>query len=348
MSQTNLTAVDLFCGAGGLTLGLKQAGFNVIAGVELNPVAAETYRLNHADINIYEKDIRHINPADVLEDANLKPGELDLLAGCPPCQGFSSQRTRNKTSAQFDPRNDLIFEFFRFVKTMLPKTIMLENVPALAKNWRILKLKRDLEQLGYVVNEHSISIHDAADYGVPQRRRRLLFKASRLGVISDAPKAKEITTVKEAFSNLRPAGESGDTLHDLGEERSEIVKKRISLIPKNGGSRTDLPMEYWLECHKKNPGGYRDVYGRMRWEDVAPTITGGCHNPSKGRFIHPEFDRAITLREAAILQTFPMSYQFSLTQGKDAVALMIGNALPPKFIEIHARAYADHIKEERQ
>ena len=101
MSQANLTAVDLFCGAGGLTLGLKQAGFNVIAGVELNPVAAETYRLNHADINIYEKDIRHINPADVLEDANLKPGELDLLAGCPPCQGFSSQRTRNKTNAQF-------------------------------------------------------------------------------------------------------------------------------------------------------------------------------------------------------------------------------------------------------
>ncbi|MAQ52934.1 MAG: DNA (cytosine-5-)-methyltransferase [Pseudomonas sp.] len=348
MSQANLTAVDLFCGAGGLTLGLKQAGFNVIAGVELNPVAAETYRLNHADINIYEKDIRHINPADVLEDANLKPGELDLLAGCPPCQGFSSQRTRNKTNAQFDPRNDLIFEFFRFVKTMLPKTIMLENVPALAKNWRILKLKKDLEELGYVVNERSISIHDAADYGVPQRRRRLLFKASRLGIISDAPKANEITTVKEAFSSLRPAGESGDTLHDLGEERSEIVKKRISLVPKNGGSRTDLPMEYWLECHKKNPGGYRDVYGRMRWEDVAPTITGGCHNPSKGRFIHPELDRAITLREAAILQTFPMSYQFSLTQGKDAVALMIGNALPPKFIEIHAREYADHLKEERQ
>jgi len=347
MTQTNLTAIDLFCGAGGLTLGLKQAGFNVIAGVELNPVAAETYRLNHADINIYEKDIRHINPADVLEEANLKPGDLDLLAGCPPCQGFSSQRTRNKTSAEFDPRNDLIFEFFRFVKTMLPKTIMLENVPALAKNWRILKLKKDLEQLGYVVNDNSISIHDAADYGVPQRRRRLLFKASRLGIISDAPKTKEIMTVKEALSSLRPAGKSGDTLHDLGEDRSEIVKKRISLIPKNGGSRTDLPKEYWLECHKKNPGGYGDVYGRMRWEDVAPTITGGCHNPSKGRFIHPELDRAITLREAALLQTFPMSYQFSLAHGKDAVALMIGNALPPKFIEVHAREYADHIKEER-
>lgn len=348
MRKTQLTAIDLFCGAGGLTLGLKQAGFNVVAGVELNSTAAETYRLNHTDIDIYEKDIRCINPADILENSDLKPGDLDLLAGCPPCQGFSSQRTRNKTNAQFDPRNDLIFEFLRFVKIILPKTIMLENVPALAKNWRIFKLREDLKKLGYIVNESSISVHDAADYGVPQRRRRLLFKASRLGVISDAPKVEKKTTVKEAIFDLKPAGASGDTLHDLGEDRSEIVKKRISLIPKNGGSRTDLPKEYWLECHKKNPGGYRDVYGRMKWEDVAPTITGGCHNPSKGRFIHPEFDRAITLREAALLQTFPMTYKFSLARGKDAVALMIGNALPPKFIKTHALQYARHIKEEQQ
>lgn len=348
MKKTKLTAIDLFCGAGGLTLGLKQAGFNVVAGVELNPTAAETYRLNHSDVDIYEKDIRHINPAEIIANSNLKPGELDLLAGCPPCQGFSSQRTRNKTNAQLDPRNDLIFEFLRFVEVVFPKTIMLENVPALAKNWRIFKLKESLEQLGYVVDENSISIHDAADYGVPQRRRRLLFKASRLGTIPDAPKIKRRTTVKESISSLKPAGLSGDTLHDLGEDRSEKVKKLISLIPKDGGSRTDLPKEYWLECHKRSPGGYRDVYGRMKWDDVAPTITGGCHNPSKGRFIHPEFDRAITLREAALLQTFPKDYRFSLARGKDSVALMIGNALPPKFIETHALQYARHIKEAKK
>lgn len=345
MKKTNLTAIDLFCGAGGLTLGLKQAGFSVVAGVELNPIAAETYRLNHDDVQVYEKDIRHINPSEILANLNLQPGELDLLAGCPPCQGFSSQRTRNKTTAQFDPRNELIFEFLRFVKVLLPKTIMLENVPALAKNWRIFKLKENLEQLGYVVNENSISIHDAADYGVPQRRRRLLFKASRLGVISDAPKSKKRITVKESISALKPAGLSGDELHDLGEVRSEKVKKIISLVPKDGGSRSDLPQEYWLDCHKRSPGGYRDVYGRMKWDDVSPTITGGCHNPSKGRFIHPEFDRAITLREAALLQTFPMDYKFSLARGKDSVALMIGNALPPNFIENHARQYVRHIEE---
>lgn len=345
MKNKNLTAIDLFCGAGGLTLGLKQAGFIVVAGVELNPVAAETYRLNHADVDIYEKDIRHINPTEILFNSNLKPGELDLLAGCPPCQGFSSQRTRNKTNAHHDPRNDLIFEYLRFVEVFLPKTIMLENVPALAKNWRIFKLKEGLEQLGYIVDQNSISIHDAADYGVPQRRRRLLFKASRLGTISDAPKVKKRSTVKDSISSLKPAGLSGDALHDLGEHRSEKVKKIISLVPKNGGSRTDLPKEYWLECHKRSPNGYRDVYGRMKWDAVSPTITGGCHNPSKGRFIHPEFDRAITLREAALLQTFPMKYKFSMSRGKDSVALMIGNALPPKFIRIHALQYAQHIKE---
>lgn len=348
MKKKKLTAIDLFCGAGGLTLGLKQAGFSVVAGVELNPIAAETYRLNHDDVNVYEKDIRDINPSEILANFNLKPGELDLLAGCPPCQGFSSQRTRNKTNAQLDPRNELIFEFLRFVEALLPKTIMLENVPALAKNWRIFKLKERLEQLGYVVDENSISIHDAADYGVPQRRRRLLFKASRFGVISDAPKSKKRKTVKEFIFNLKPAGFSGDELHDLGENRSEKVKKIISLVPKDGGSRTDLPEEYWLECHKRLPVGYRDVYGRMKWNDVSPTITGGCHNPSKGRFIHPEFDRAITLREAALLQTFPMNYKFALTRGKDSVALMIGNALPPSFIESHARQYARHIKEAQQ
>ncbi|MGJ8514834.1 DNA cytosine methyltransferase [Carnimonas bestiolae] len=345
MKRKDLTAIDLFCGAGGLTLGLKQAGFRVVAGVEVNPIAAETYRLNHADVVVYEKDIRNIDPSEILSSVNLKPGELDLLAGCPPCQGFSSQRTRNKTSAHFDPRNELIFEFLRFVTAFMPKTIMLENVPALAKNWRIFKLKESLNQLGYIVNDKSIAIHNAADYGVPQRRRRLLFRASRLGIISDTPKSKKKITVKESISNLKPAGSSGDELHDLGENRSERVKKIISLVPKDGGSRTDLPKEYWLECHKRSPNGYRDVYGRMSWNDVSPTITGGCHNPSKGRFIHPEFNRAITLREAALLQTFPMNYKFSLTGGKDSIALMIGNALPPIFIENHARQYANHIKE---
>lgn len=345
MKKKQFTAIDLFCGAGGLTLGLKNAGFRVIAGVEINPIAAETYRTNHPNISLYERDIRKLTADELLCQLDLKPGDLDLLAGCPPCQGFSTQRTRNKTVAIVDERNDLIFEFLRVVEITLPKTIMLENVPGLAKDWRISKLRDKLAALGYVIDEHFAQVKNAADFGVPQRRRRLLVKASRLGIISNPKPTQRKATVRTAFSQLPAPGNSGDPLHDIKEIRGEKVKKIISLVPKDGGSRSEIPKEYWLECHKKNDAGYKDVYGRMSWDDVAPTITGGCNNPSKGRFIHPDQDRAITLREAATLQTFPDNYFFSMAKGKEAVALMIGNALPPEFIKQHATAYVSHLQE---
>jgi len=345
MRKKHYTAIDLFSGAGGLTLGLKSAGFKVLAGVEINPVAASTYRTNHPDTKLFECDIKNLSETEILKELKLKRGELDLLAGCPPCQGFSTQRTRNKVSSITDDRNELIFEFLRIVEITLPKTIMLENVPGLAKDWRIASLRDKLSELGYLIDDDFAQVKDAANYGVPQRRRRLLVKASRLGVISNPKPTLVRNTVRASISKLAKPGTSGDSLHDIVENRSDKVKKIISLVPKNGGSRSDIPRDYWLDCHKRNEGGYRDVYGRMPWDDVAPTITGGCHNPSKGRFIHPDQDRAITLREAALLQTFPHNYFFSLDKGKDAVALMIGNALPPEFIKQHAAEYLIHLKE---
>ncbi|APW47172.1 DNA cytosine methyltransferase [Rhodoferax antarcticus] len=345
MRKKQYTAIDLFSGAGGLTLGLKSAGFKVLAGVEISPIAASTYRANHPDIKLIECDIKNLSETEILKGLKLKRGELDLLAGCPPCQGFSTQRTRNKVASITDDRNELIFEFLRIVEITFPKTIMLENVPGLAKDWRITSLREKLSLLGYVIDEDFAQVKDAANYGVPQRRRRLLVKASRLGLISNPRPSPLKNTVRATISQLSEPGTSGDSLHDIVENRSEKVKKIMSLVPKNGGSRSDIPREYWLECHKRNEAGYRDVYGRMPWDDVAPTITGGCHNPSKGRFIHPDQDRAITLREAALLQTFPQNYIFSLDKGKDAVALMIGNALPPEFIKQHAAQYLIHLKE---
>lgn len=342
----SLRAIDLFCGAGGLTQGLKDAGFTVIAGVEYNSVAAETYRLNHRSTTLLEKDIRQIDLATLMRDLDIERGQLDLLAGCPPCQGFSTQGTRNKKPSREDARNDMVFEFMRFVRALLPRTVMLENVPGLRKDWRLNILKETLAELGYAIDSDCVSINDAAHYGVPQRRKRLLLKASRLGKIPHADRLQEKVSVRKAFENLPPAGSSGDQLHDQITQHSDKVRQIIRAVPKDGGSRTDIPMELWLPCHKKNPGSYRDVYGRMKWDDVAPTITGGCHNPSKGRFIHPEFDRAITLREAATLQTFPKNYIFSLKSGKDAAALMIGNALPPEFIRRHAEKFAQHLRDE--
>lgn len=344
MTRTNHTAIDLFCGAGGLTVGLKKAGFRVLAGVEQNPVAAETYKLNNRKSRIYEGDIRKLCPERIMADLGLETGSLDLLAGCPPCQGFSSHRTRNKATAIEDDRNDLVFEFVRFIEVMLPKTVMLENVPALAKDWRIDELKVRLRDLGYHIDDNFAQVKNAADYGVPQRRKRLLVKASRYGTIADAKATARRKTVMDAISGLMPPGESGDALHDLPTSRSEKVQTIISLVPKDGGSRADIPQKYWLDCHLRRPGSYRDVYGRMAWKDVAPTITGGCTNPSKGRFIHPEQNRAITLREAALLQTFPPKYRFSMAGGKDVAALMIGNALPPEFIRRQAAQFKAHLR----
>ena len=229
-----------------------------------------------------------------------------MLAGCPPCQGFSRMRTLNGGYEINDEQNDLIFEFLRFVKELAPKAVMMENVPGLQKDRRFKKLCKELESEGYIVNE---DVLDAADYGVPQRRRRLILLAGKKGKIEFAKKAKCKRSVFDAIGNLERAGNSGDKLHDLPERRTEKVKKLIRMIPKNGGSRNDLGKRRQLACHKKCDG-FKDVYGRMAWDKVAPTITSGCTNPSKGRFLHPKENRAITLREAALLQTFPKRYYF--------------------------------------
>jgi len=332
-----LTAIDLFSGCGGLTLGLKQAGFNVIGAVEIDSLAAETYLANHPEVTLWEKDIRNVKGADILRKLKIKKGQLDLLAGCPPCQGFSSMRTHNGKKRIIDKRNDLVFEYLRLVKTLRPRTVMMENVPALAENHRMKTLKKELESLGYDSNNTPMVLN-TANYGVPQRRRRMILVSSRVGQI-ELPNGKSShVTVRDAIGSLKRPGNTGDALHDLPEKRSAEVMEMIKLVPKDGGSRMDLPVKFHLECHKNFPEGFKDVYGRMSWGKVAPTITGGCVSPSKGRFLHPSQNRSITLREAALLQTFPANYFFSLKNGKQGVALMIGNALPPEFIKQHALA----------
>jgi DNA (cytosine-5)-methyltransferase 1 len=211
---------------------------------------------------------------------------------------------------------------------------MLENVPGLAENRRFVAFRKELESQGYCVKW---DVLNAADYGVPQRRRRLVLLASMLGEPEFAPKARNYRTVRQFIANLPTPEQSRDPLHNYSVQRSEKVFDLIAGIPPDGGSRRALGSKKQLPCHKRTMG-FWDVYGRMAWDKPAPTITGGCINPSKGRFLHPKEDRAITLREAALLQTFPKSYCFPLDQGRYPVALLIGNALPPEFIRRHAGA----------
>jgi len=323
-----------------MTLGLKLAGFRVMAAVEIDPLAIETYRVNYPEVLVWAGDIRNVSTNKIMESLELLPGQLDLLAGCPPCQGFSPIRTLNGAETVVDPRNDLVFEFLRFVKALMPKALMMENIPGLAKNWRMAEFYRELLNLGY---EGDYPVVNALDYGVPQRRRRMMLLAGRFGPIGFPLPETHRHTVRSAIASLPKAGESGDTLHDLPERRSKRVIDMIRRTPKNGGSRTDWGEEHQLACHRKC-NGFKDVYGRMVWDSEAPTITGGCFNPSKGRFLHPEEDRAITLREAALLQGFPLTYYFSLRRGKSAAATLIGNALPPEFVRRHAVSVKQYLE----
>jgi len=340
MAKTSeLTAIDLFAGAGGLTVGLKQAGFQVLAAVEIDPLACETYSSNHRGVALYSTDIRKLAVTRLLEDLALAPGELDLLAGCPPCQGFSSLRTLNRGASVPDKRNDLVFDFLRYVRVLKPKAVMLENVPGLDRDERMSAMCAALSSLGYAWTR---AVVDAADYGVPQRRRRMVLLASKRPGLAIPSVSKSRSTVRDAIGGLLPAGRSKDALHDVPESRSEKTQKLIAKIPRDGGSRSSLPKRDQLACHQRL-SGFGDVYGRMAWNEVSPTITSGCTNPSRGRFLHPTEDRAITPREAALLQTFPPKYKFSLRRGKENVAVLIGNALPPKLIKVFGRAIAIHL-----
>jgi DNA (cytosine-5)-methyltransferase 1 len=307
-------------------------------------LAVETYKANHRGVKVWQTDIRSLTAAKVKHRLRLRKGNLDLLAGCPPCQGFSTMTTLNGKRRVDDPRNDLVLEFVRFVRELMPKTVMMENVPGLAQDDRIETMRRTLEGLGYTCEYRVL---DAADYGVPQRRRRLIFLAGRAGPVAFARREKCRRTVRQALKHLTHRIALADPLHKIGEKRSRKVRRLIQRIPKDGGSRTDLGKRSQLACHKECDG-FKDVYGRMAWDEVAPTITSGCVNPSKGRFLHPEENRCITLREAALLQTFPPDYLFSLRRGKFPAAEMIGNALPPAFVKAHASRLRWHIQSNGQ
>jgi DNA (cytosine-5)-methyltransferase 1 len=334
--QYQPTAIDLFSGCGGLTQGLKDAGFRVIGALEKDVLAADTYQLNHPEVRMWRHDIRELSPRVVKRALKLQTCQLDLLAGCPPCQGFSAIRTLQGKRSVDDPNNALLYRFLFFVKELKPKAVMMENVPALATDEeRMGRFLSVLGSLGYVADRSIVKVLNAAHYGVPQRRRRMILLTSRLGRISFALPNPTTRTVRDAIGDLLPAGHSGDPLHDTLVTHAPEVLERIRSIPADGGSRAALGESNQLPCHQRAEG-FKDIYGRMAWNKVSPTITGGCINPSKGRFLHPVEHRSITLREAALLQSFPPEYKISLSRGKNPAALLIGNALPPAFAKSHA------------
>ncbi len=341
-----LHAIDVFAGCGGLTVGLKRAGIAVRAAIELEKHAAASYRANHSDVHVFEQDIRNLSGDAILRKIGID--RLDMIAGCPPCQGFSSL---TRSSSAPDPRNELVFEIARLTRELRPDLVMMENVPGLAMKGEahFNKLLRSLRAMSYRL---AWGVLQVADYGVPQRRRRLVLFASRKfqpslpapthsrGGKNGLPKWRSLRDLSGQMSTLGTpntlsaalaAGGPSNTDWHVVRDISSANKTRLRHA-KPGGRWSKIPKRSRPECHQDLSSGFQNVYGRMTWDEPAPTITGGCTTPSKGRFGHPDQLRTISVREAALIQTFPVDYQF-VTNYMEFACTMIGNALPCDFAE---------------
>jgi len=345
-ADSPVSAVDLFCGAGGLTHGLLQAGIKVEAGIDIDAQAEHAFIVNNPGVAFLKWDLGRKNFPSIRK--LFSEGKYRLLAGCAPCQPFS-KLTRAIEKHQYW---DLLDNFGRFVEGIRPELVTMENVPELADRGHEVfdRFVRRLKRIGYCVDWDIVKCEQ---YGVPQARRRLVLLASLLGEIT-VPEGNyrhpsQWKTVRQTIGDLPPleAGETDprDPLH-AASQLSPLNLRRIRATSHDGGTRHDWPDELVLDCHRKKSGErYHSIYGRMWWDKPAPTMTTLCTGIGNGRFGHPEQDRSITLREAALFQSFPRSYEFWPTDQKinrKAIGRMIGNAVPPKLAKALGQAIMKH------
>ena len=336
-----IDAVDLFCGGGGLTCGLRLAGINVKMGVEIDPLCRYAYEHNNAGAKFLQKSVVELKADEVRQC--FEKGHFSLLAGCPPCQTFSSY---NQKAKHQDPRYRLPNEFLRLVREVMPDLVSLENVPLLTKRPIFSKLLKELKSLGYRVDWKIVF---CPDYGLPQRRKRLVLLASRLGDIKvPEPTHAKPPTVREMIGDLpklrHGKHDPNDRLHFCAA-LSPLNLDRIR-HSKQGGSWRDWPQSLVAACHRRSSGKtYPGVYGRMSWDCPAPTMTTQFYGFGNGRFGHPEQNRAISIREGAIFQGFPRDYQFMPEGEKPSISLlgkMIGNAVPVDLGRLVGEALVRH------
>jgi len=342
---TKVSAVDLFCGVGGLSRGLQDAGITVAAGYDIDPKCQYPFESN-IGAGFLERDVRSVTRTQLRR--LWEPGTIQLLAGCAPCQPFSPYRRGVDTSSEEDW--SLLADFGRLTAVARPHIVTMENVPRIIGSRVFQDFVGCLSNTGYLVSYRSCY---CPEYGLPQLRRRLVLIASRIGKI-DVPRGgygpDEFLTVRDAIAALAKIGHGEADAHDpLHKSRalSEINLRRIK-ASRPGGTWQDWPAQLRAPCHQRSSGAtFRNVYARMQWDQPAPTITTLFHNFGTGRFGHPEQDRAITLREAAILQGFPPNYRFVAPGSKVEFAplgRLIGNAVPPVLARSVGAAIVEHVQ----
>ena len=342
--RPSIDAVDLFCGAGGLSYGLSQERIRVRSGFDLDPACEWPFKKN-VKARFFCGDVAELSGKELKKF--YRPSAVKLLAGCAPCQRFSNY-TQKKSRSNWQ-RWRLVDSFTRIALELKPEIITMENVPGLTRHRRFKVFMTALRDAGYSTWQ---GIVECADYGTPQRRQRLVVLASRLGpirLLTAAEFGVERQTVREAISTLHPvrAGETHgiDALH----RASALTRKNMKRIEASrpGGTWRDWPEHLVLPCHRKASGaGYPSIYGRMQWDDQSPTITTQFYNYGSGRFGHPTQNRAITLREAALLQTFPRRYSFISDHASVNVrglGRLIGNAVPVMLARVIGRSIVAHV-----
>ncbi|MDJ1180574.1 DNA cytosine methyltransferase [Roseofilum sp. BLCC_M91] len=342
----SISTVDLFCGAGGLTHGFEQAGLPVKAGYDIDRACKFPYEYNNRAKFVLQ-DVENISGSDLAE--HFYGISIKILVGCAPCQPFSSYSRRYEKN--LNSKWKLLQDFSRIVKQCDPDIISMENVLHLKHHSVFNEFITHLISLNYYVNSYEVN---CLEYGIPQSRKRLVLLASKFSKIDLVPPThnpNNYQTVRKTIAHLEPllAGNSSqvDRLHKCSK-LSELNLHRIR-ASKPGGTWRDWPQDLIAECHLKTSGKtYPAVYGRMEWDQPSPTITTQCFGFGNGRFGHPEQDRAISLREAALLQTFPATYQFVSPDQPvvfDVVGRLIGNAVPVKLGTVIARSILEHIEQ---
>lgn len=343
------TAIDLFCGAGGLTHGLQNAGINVVAGIDFDEGCQYAYENNNEAVFIHKK-IQDVTSQELIP--YFPEGDIKVLVGCAPCQPFSTHTNKYKKTAgkRVDERWYLLNDFFRLIKELMPDIVSMENVPNLIDKDVFRSFVNRLRRAGYSV---SFSVVYCPDYGIPQQRNRLVLLASRHGrisIIEPTHDADNYETVRDTIGALEhiDAGEisAADPLHRASKLSEKNIQRIRASIP--GGTWHDWDESLLSPCHTKESGQtYASVYARMEWDKPSPTITTEFYNFGTGRFGHPEQDRALSLREGALLQTFPPDYVFSpdgsLTYKE--VGKMVGNAVPVRLGEVIGQSILNHIHE---
>lgn len=341
--KARIVGVDLFCGVGGLTHGLVRGGVHVAAGFDIDPDCRFPFEANNSAAFV-QRDVGKLSPAEV--SPFFVGADISLLAGCAPCQPFSTY-SRSGRNREYEQQWPLLSAFGRLAKELQPDLITMENVPQIADHAVFKTFLRSLS--GY---DKWWSVVDCELMGIPQTRKRLVLLASRLEgePLRLVTPPASVSTVRQAIEALPPisAGEAHphDALHTAPSLSTRNLSRIRASVP--GGTWRDWPVELQAACHQKVTGStYPSVYGRMEWDSPAPTITTQCFGYGNGRFGHPCQDRAISLREAALLQTFPPAYRFAPPNTRvrfNRMGRLIGNAVPVRLGELIAHSLVEHVK----